>query len=169
MAFKQKTWTDRVSEYPTRRILTKEDGSTEVVSVARAEGEISKEVFKLKVAEIEPKITKLKEDITRLEAEQNAKPEVVDYHEKLTVLQYALEQYTNFDDGDVPESVIEAFVVKIVASQDGFDWYLRFDGDPNRPLRCTTQGKRKNSTKVSVEEPLSPAMDNSTTGCNQGI
>ena len=43
MAFKQKTWTDRVSEYPTRRILTKEDGSTEVVSVARAEGEISKE------------------------------------------------------------------------------------------------------------------------------
>lgn len=133
----------------------------------RSDGEISKEVFRMKVTEIEPQITKLKEEITRLEAEQNAKPEVVDYHEKLTVLQYALEQYTNADNGDIPESVIEAFVVKIVASQDGFDWYLRFDGDPNRPLRCTTQGKRKNSTKVSVGEPLSPAMDNSTTGRNQ--
>ena len=43
MSYVQKTWEDRVSEYPTRRVLTKEDGSTELVDVARAEGNITKE------------------------------------------------------------------------------------------------------------------------------
>lgn len=43
MAFKKKTWTDRVAEFINRRTLTKEDGSTELVTVARSEGTISKE------------------------------------------------------------------------------------------------------------------------------
>ena len=51
------------------------------------------------------------------------------------MLQYALERNTNIDEGqNVPESVIEAFVVKIVVSKDGYDWYLRFGGDPDKPL-----------------------------------
>lgn len=43
MAFVTKTWKDRISEYPTRRILTKTDGSTEFVTVARSEGSISQD------------------------------------------------------------------------------------------------------------------------------
>ena len=43
MSFEQKTWEDRKSEYPNRRMLTKENGSTELVTVARAEGTISAE------------------------------------------------------------------------------------------------------------------------------
>lgn len=43
MAFNQKVWEDRISEYPTRRILTKTDGSTEIVNVSRSEGSVSKE------------------------------------------------------------------------------------------------------------------------------
>lgn len=43
MAFEKKTWTDRVAEFINRRTLTKEDGSTELVTVARSEGTISKE------------------------------------------------------------------------------------------------------------------------------
>ena len=71
-----------------------------------------------------------------------------DYKEKLTVLQYALERYTNIDQGqDVPESVIEAFVVKIVVSKDGFDWYLRFDGDPDKPLHCQLQENGRQTRK----------------------
>lgn len=41
MAFSLKTWVNRNSEYPNRRKLTHEDGSTELVTVARAEGQIS--------------------------------------------------------------------------------------------------------------------------------
>lgn len=43
MAFNKKTWRDRISEYITRRTLTKEDGTSEVVTVERNEGEISQE------------------------------------------------------------------------------------------------------------------------------
>lgn len=41
--FEKKTWTDRVSEYPTRRKLIKEDGTSEIVTVERSEGNISAE------------------------------------------------------------------------------------------------------------------------------
>lgn len=42
MAFVKKTWTDRMSQYPTRRILTDTTtGTTQTVTVARSEGEVS--------------------------------------------------------------------------------------------------------------------------------
>ncbi len=43
MSFTKKTWTDRISEFITRRLLTKADGSTEQVTVSRDEGEITQE------------------------------------------------------------------------------------------------------------------------------
>ena len=43
MAFNKKTWLDRITEFPTRRTLTKSDQSTEVVDVARNEGDIMQE------------------------------------------------------------------------------------------------------------------------------
>lgn len=132
----------------------------------RSEGELSREMFRMKSAEVEPKIQRLREEIEKLTVE-SAPKEVVDYTEKLTVLQYALEQYTNLNEGEnVPDSVVEAFVTKIVASKDGFDWYLRFDGDPDKPLHCQLQGKRKQTTRIMVAGELSPIMDNSDTGCH---
>ncbi len=41
--FETKTWVDRIAEYPNRRTLTKEDGSTELVTVTRDEGTVSQE------------------------------------------------------------------------------------------------------------------------------
>ena len=41
--FKRKEWKDRVTEYPTRRNLVKEGGSTETVTVERNEGNVSQE------------------------------------------------------------------------------------------------------------------------------
>ena len=41
--FSKKTWKNRMSEYPTRRKLTKENGTTELVTVARSEGNVSQE------------------------------------------------------------------------------------------------------------------------------
>lgn len=79
----------------------------------------------------------------------------------------ALEQYTNWDDKDVPESVIEALVERIVASENGFDWHFRFGGDPNDPIHCNVTGKRKSTTKISVAGVNFPAVHSSDTGGNQ--
>jgi hypothetical protein len=41
MAFTKKTWKDRLTEYPTRRRITKSDGTSELVTVSREEGTVS--------------------------------------------------------------------------------------------------------------------------------
>lgn len=43
MAFTKKTWKDRLTAFPSRRRLVKEDGTSELVTVSREEGEISQE------------------------------------------------------------------------------------------------------------------------------
>lgn len=43
MGFTKKTWKNRIAEYINRRLLTMEDGSTNLVTVAREEGTISQE------------------------------------------------------------------------------------------------------------------------------
>ena len=119
----------------------------------RAEGDLTKETFKQKKAKVETDILRLESEILEIEAAQcTAAEPVTDYKEKLEVLRYALEQYTSPDQEDVPPSVIEAFVEKIVVSKDGYDWYLRFSGNPNDPLHCTTEGKRKSNTKITISD-----------------
>lgn len=39
----KKVWKNRITEFPTRRTLTKEDGSSEIVTVTRNEGTVSEE------------------------------------------------------------------------------------------------------------------------------
>lgn len=43
MGFIKKTWKNRIAEYINRRLITMEDGSTNLVTVARDEGTISQE------------------------------------------------------------------------------------------------------------------------------
>ena len=60
----------------------------------------------------------------------------------------------------------QAELARLSKKLDGFDWYLRFDGDPEKPLHCLLQGKRKTNTKIMVSTGLLPAMDCSPTGCH---
>ena len=132
----------------------------------RSDGEIDKADFIKRKTDAEQKHMELQNKIAELEAEQNKTAPVIDYKEKLEVLRYALEQYTNFDDdGDIPDNVVEAFVEKIVVSKDGFDWYLRFDGDPNDPIHLKTEGKRKNKTEIIDPKAAAPSRALLTTGC----
>jgi len=135
----------------------------------RADGDLSKDMFRMKSEVLEPKMQKLQKEIEELS--QKREPKVVEhYKEKLTILQYALSQYSCPKEGeDVPESVIEAYFSKIVVKKDGFDRYIRINGDPDKPLHCKLEGKRRSTTKVVVTQDFSPALDSSTTGCHQGL
>lgn len=130
----------------------------------RAEGSISKEMFKSKADEIEKRSDFLRKEIEGLAPKDMIKTEE-NYEEKLTLLRYALEQYTNWSDGDVSEYVIEAYVSKIVVSKESFDWYFRFGGNPDDPLHCHVDGKRRTTAKISVQGDNSPCRVPCDSGC----
>ena len=133
----------------------------------RADDLISKEEFQKRLAPIDKDIGQAYNIVKELENAQNTEPETVNYEEKLTVLQYALERYTDFDkQEDVPQEVVEAFVEKIVASKDGFEWYLRFDGDPNDPLKCSFDGKRREKATLNIAGNTFPAVHRCDAGCH---
>ena len=143
------------------KLSKKLDGYMEM----RAVGDITRELFVTKSKELGDQIERLTEELAALEPQEPDDP-IPNYEEKLTVLRCALEQYTNFDeDREIPDYVIEAFVEKIVASKDGFDWYLRFDGNPDNPLKCRVNEKRKSNAEVEVLAGSFPASRTSDTGC----
>ena len=114
----------------------------------RARDEISSEQFFEYTAELEPKIKELKQYIAELEAETEPVEEV-NFGERIKLLEYAMEQLVDFENiEDIPEKVVEAFVDRIVVSEDCFDWYLRFD--PTVAYTCKVEGKRSGTAKVSA-------------------
>ena len=114
----------------------------------RADGEISRDVFKVKKEEIENRLAAIQKELAELEPVQEVVDEAT-HEEKITLLKYYLEQSVKpTNDEDIPEDVIRAFVIKIVAHKDGFDWYLRFSPD-KPPKTLGIEGKRKDSAKVS--------------------
>lgn len=114
----------------------------------RADGEISRDVFKAKKEEIEKRLENIQKEIAELQPD-TIEVEDATHEEKITILKYYLEQSVNpSDTDDIPEDVIRAFITKIVAHKDGFDWYLRFSPD-KPPKTLGIEGKRKNSAKVS--------------------
>jgi hypothetical protein len=115
----------------------------------RADGEITREVFKSKKEEIESRLVKIQSEIEELQPQEDIQEDVA-HDDKIKVLKYYLEQsVTPNDDADLPEDVIKAFIVKVVVHEDGFDWYLRFSPDDEPPHSLNIDGKRKNSAKVS--------------------
>lgn len=52
MAYTQKTWKDRITEHPNRRVLTPVDGATNTYDAARAEGNIMEEGDPLNAASL---------------------------------------------------------------------------------------------------------------------
>ncbi len=113
----------------------------------RADGEITRDVFKIKKEEIENKISQLQASIDELQP-MNEEVDEATHEEKIKILKYYLEQSVNpNDEDDIPEDVIRAFVVKIIAHKDGFDWYLRFS--PDNPPKTLTVGGTRNNPSVS--------------------
>lgn len=113
----------------------------------RSDGEISREIFLEKQSETTDKISKLQEDLEKLEPVDIEKEDEETHEERLKILQYSLKKLVNFEDEkDVPDEVIDAFTRKIVVYKDHFDWYLRFSPDVKS---VQVDGKRENKSKVS--------------------
>ena len=132
--------------------------------------DISREDYQEARADVDRQIDKLKAEIEELTpVVEPTEEEEIDYESKITILRYALEQYTNFDtDGDIPESVIEAFVEKIEVSKDCFRWHLRGDFGGDSPIPMNVEGNRKKGATISPQYIIPPANFGDS-GCHQRI
>lgn len=133
-------------------------------SEMRADGDISRETFLKKKAECEADISNLKKQRSALLPDDFVEDAFdADYKEKLAILKKALEDCKDFDEERIiPDEVIDAFVVKIVAHEDCLDWYLRFKLDPEDPVKCHVDGDKRKGGKT-------PSFAYGSTGCDQCI
>ena len=130
--------------------------------------DITREDYQEARADVDKQIDMLKAEIDELTpVVEESEEDEIDYESKITVLRYALEQYTNFDaEGDIPESVIEAFVEKIEVSKNCFRWHLRGDFGGDSPIDMNVEGKRKKGAKISPQYIIPPANFGDS-GCYQ--
>ena len=93
----------------------------------RTDEEIDKETFKKKAKDLEEKKSSIQERLDKLNLSNNPKT-TMNYNERLKLLKSKLSEYvaTNTD-GVIPDSVIEAFIKRIIIYPDHQEWYLRVD------------------------------------------
>ena len=109
----------------------------------RMEGEIDKDYFVQKKAELEARMDILAQEIRKMTLAAQEDAERVSPEKKLADLKSQLEKYTDFKEMEViPETVIEAFTKQIIVSDQGLDWYLRFK-KMDKSLEEKVKGKRK--------------------------
>lgn len=114
----------------------------------RADGEITRDIFKAKKQEIEDKLLAIQNELNQLQPQEEAIDDAT-HDEKIKILKFYLEQSVNPDAMEnIPEDVIRAFIVKVVVHENSFDWYLRFSPD-KPPKSLCIDGKRKTTAKVS--------------------
>ena len=133
----------------------------------RADGEITKDVFKEKSATLNEEIDKLQNEIIELTPQpKTEEDEDPLYEDKLAILTNYLDQLVDFENVDrISDRVIRAFVRKIVVHENRIDWYLRFN-DPNSYTSVNVKGRKDNAVVVETDEST-PTLGNSPTGCNQ--
>lgn len=136
----------------------------------RADGEITRDVFKAKSEKINDEIEKLQIEINELLPPSQNEEIDKNYEHKISVLRFFMDQAVDFDNIEIiPDSIIEAFVEKIIVSENKCSWYLRFGLDPDNPTELSVSGKKDNAEVTEIGSDNTPTLVNSNTGCNQRV
>lgn len=91
----------------------------------RADGDIERDYFLTRKDEVEKQIEHLQQEIQEL-TPIDTRQKKEDLVERLEALKQKLSEYTDFENTlIIPDGVIEAFTEQIIASDKGFDWYLK--------------------------------------------
>lgn len=90
----------------------------------RADGDIDKDTFRERKEAIEKEIASVSRQVEELK-EQLKPEEPKNYALKLSSLKARLKDYTDIQDNELSDNVIEAFIEKIFVTKDEFRWYLR--------------------------------------------
>lgn len=112
----------------------------------RMSGEIEKDRYDEKRAQLQKEQEKLRGQLILLENEEEITDDI--YKDKLAMLKYGLEQDFDFSTKNIPEEIIDIFVKEIVVCRDCFIWKLNFIPDD---YKLDVEG-RYNNYKVTQTE-----------------
>lgn len=82
--------------------------------------------------------------------------EDVDLEKKLSLLKLALEQKFDFEGYEIPDSVIDAFVDKIVVYKDKFEWHLTLLEKYDKVMYSNTSGRKLKPTVEVWDDSADP-------------
>ena len=116
MAFVKKVWKDRIAEYINRRLITKEDGTQELVTVARNEGNISQEGDAFNAANMNDLEERIANEFQVLN--EGSKWKFIESQK--TTSNYILTSH-------IPSDITELFVIINVPSDNAAGSYLNFE------------------------------------------
>lgn len=144
----QKDYDSEIKRYET--LLEKQRLKLDNLIDMRLSEEISKEIYQKKRSEIESNIEELQ---TKIENCMNADEDsAISLERKVAALKSVMEQDFDFDTGNIPDSIIDAFVDHIKVYKDKFVWKLNFlDTD----VTCLASGTRKKHEVSIVDFPSS--------------
>ena len=132
--------------------LTKLEKKVNTLIEMRTECEISKELFKSKMSEIETREQEIKAKLATLEPQKDL-PTESDYADKLELLIKLLDSYKDYSVPEkIPEQIVEAFIRKIVVFPDYTEWYLRISDDDNDPIKTQLSGNMKSGLSATFNE-----------------
>ena len=155
MAFVKKTWKDRIAEFPTRRRLTKEDNTSELVTVAREEGTLSQEGDAFSAENmndlenrIDAEFTALNGKLSTNEVEflgqfTSANPNVTDTkmitdlskYKRIALITYSNEFKYAYNPIDIPYALFKVYGNEIISYASNFFASMKYISDTQIGIR----------------------------------
>ncbi len=125
----------------------------------RLSDDITPEVYKEKIAELNAERKKIEQRLLTLKSEEGDEGED-SVEKRLEILKYAMDKNFTYDSYNLPDPIIDAFVNKVVVHKDKFEWYLNVLDKSDINMLCSVKGDKK-SQDIKV---LAPNEVNADTG-----
>ena len=127
----------------------------------RLSDDITPKVYKEKIAELNAEKEKLEQRLLTLKGDEGDEEED-SVEKRIEILKYAMDKNFTYDSYNLPDPIIDAFVDKVVAHKDKFEWFLNVLDKDDINMLCSVTGDKK-SQEVAV---LAPNAVNGSTGCD---
>lgn len=130
-----------------KKQINKEEKKLDGLVELRLEGDISKEVYDEKKANVKNSLSCLKEKLLNLEGTTNCFRDNI--NDRIDILKELME--TEFDSfiGNVPDELVGQFVDKIIVHKDWFEWKLK---NINNPVKCKVIGTKKDNELLILSD-----------------
>lgn len=126
----------------------------------RLTSEIDADTYQFKMHELHGEIETIKNHIEKLKPTEDEMDEE-DIEKRVEMLKYTLDQKFDFDTYNIPDTVIDALIKKVVVYKDRFEWHLNLEGKQDAVIGYSVDGTMK---YPKIQKTVIPCFAGSSTG-----